>query len=76
MTRPSIFLIVLSLTSTALADSATDEAFRNLADEYISDLNNLSPVNATLIGDHAADGELDQVDAAGREESLVLLRVY
>ena len=76
MTRPSIFLIVLSLTSTALADSATDEAFRNLADEYISDLTNLSPVNATLIGDHAADGELDQVDAAGREESLVLLREY
>jgi uncharacterized protein (DUF885 family) len=60
----------------AQADSATDEAFRNLADEYISDLSNFSPVYATLIGDHTADGELDRVDAAGREESLALLQEY
>ena len=60
----------------AHSDSATDVAFRNLADEYISDLTNFSPVYATLIGDHSADGELDRVDAAGREESLELLREY
>ena len=60
----------------AQADSATDIAFRNLADEYISDLTNFSPVYATLVGDHSADGELDRVDAAGREESLELLREY
>ena len=39
----------------AHADSATDEAFQNLADEYISDLTSFSPVYATLIGDHSAD---------------------
>jgi uncharacterized protein (DUF885 family) len=74
--RFSIFLIVLFIAPMAQADSATDEAFRNLADEYISDLTNFSPVYATLIGDHSADGELDRVDAAGREESLALLREY
>ena len=60
----------------AVAGSATDEAFRNLADEYISDLTNFSPVYATMIGDHSADGELDNVDSAARNESLALLREY
>jgi uncharacterized protein (DUF885 family) len=70
------FLIALCITTTVQADSATDEAFRNLADEYLSDLTNFSPVYATLIGDHSADGMLDEVDAAGREETLALLREY
>ncbi len=69
-------IALLSLATAALADSATDAAFRNLADEYLADLGNLSPVNATLIGDHATDHELDQVDAAAREETLALLREY
>jgi uncharacterized protein (DUF885 family) len=69
-------LVVLCLTTVAQADSATDEAFQNLANEYLGDLTSFSPVYATLIGDHSADGELDQVDAAGREETLVLLREY
>jgi uncharacterized protein (DUF885 family) len=64
------------LTASVCAASATDNAFQNLADEFISDLSNFSPVNATSIGDHSADGELDQVDAAAREESLTLLREY
>ena len=69
-------LVVLCLTTVAQADSATDEAFQNLANEYLGDLTSFSAVYATLIGDHSADGELDQVDAAGREETLVLLREY
>jgi len=70
------FVVALCITTTAQADSATDEAFQNLADEYLSELTSFSPIYATLIGDHSADGELDQVDTAGREESLVLLREY
>lgn len=64
------------LAASAHADTPTDEAFQNLADEYLSDLTNFSPVYATAIGDHSADGELDQVDAAGRAKSLKLLRKY
>jgi uncharacterized protein (DUF885 family) len=70
------FLVAFCITTTAQANSATDEAFQNLADEYLSELTSFSPVYATLIGDHSADGELDEVDAAGREETLVLLREY
>ena len=69
--------LALSLLATGtLAASATDRAFQNIADEYIADLTNFSPVYATMIGDHSADGELDEVDAAAREEGLTLLREY
>jgi len=71
----SVFLMSL-LAASAYAGTPTDEAFQNLADEYISDLTNFSPVTATAIGDHSADDELDQVDAAGRAERLDLLRQY
>jgi uncharacterized protein (DUF885 family) len=67
----SIFLIsAITLAAT------TDEAFENLASEYISDLSNFSPVYATLIGDHTTDGKLDQVDDAARAETRVLLGEY
>ena len=66
----------MPLIATAQADTATDEAFQNLADEFIADLANLSPVSATLIGVHDADDRLDNVDSAAREENLELLREY
>lgn len=73
--------IVLALTfsiiaGTAIAATASDEAFENLANEYISDLGNLSPVKATLIGEHSSDGLLDEVDDAGRAETRELLSEY
>ncbi len=75
--RQLILAAALSLVAaSAVADPLTDEAFENLAYEYIDDLANLSPVNATLIGDHSADGELDRVDAAARDELRTLLEEY
>jgi uncharacterized protein (DUF885 family) len=69
-------LLTTLLATFAYAGTPTDEVFENLADEYISDLTNFSPVYATMIGDHSADDELDQVDAAGRAEVLDLYRQY
>ena len=69
-------ICLLFSASIAAADTATDEAFQNLADEYISDLTNFSPVYATYIGDHSADHKLDQVDARSRAEGLELVREY
>ncbi|MGI9233479.1 MAG: DUF885 domain-containing protein [Woeseiaceae bacterium] len=63
------------MAATAPAEMA-DEAFENLANEYISDLSNLSPVTATLLGDHAADGRIDQVDTTARNETRALLNDY
>jgi len=73
--RLTFFLIVCGFAGHAAASPA-DEAFENLANEYLSDLTNFSPVVATLIGDHSADGELDRVDAAAREETRELLQDY
>ncbi len=70
-------LLVLSLLAgSAAVATPIDEAFENLGAEYISDLPNLSPVTATLIGDHSADDELDRVDAESREERRILLNEY
>jgi uncharacterized protein (DUF885 family) len=69
-------LLVILIGASASAATATDEAFQNLADEYISDLSNFSPVSATLIGDHSADDKLDQVDEAARVEARALLVQY
>ncbi len=70
-------LLILSLLPGGIAfASPSDEAFENLASEYISDLGNFSPVTATLIGDHTADGELDRVDAEARKETRALLNEY
>ena len=76
MNRPVRALLISLLATSAYAGTPTDEAFGNLADEYISDLPNFSPATATVIGDHSADDELDRVDDAARAESLVLLREY
>ncbi len=74
--RHLIFLLAhLLLAASALAQTA-DEAFDNLASEYLGDLINISPVYATLLGDHGADGQLDQVDDAARAETRSLLGEY
>ncbi|MGB5333843.1 MAG: DUF885 domain-containing protein [Woeseiaceae bacterium] len=76
MKRLTFALTVFLLAGTAIAATAADQAFENLASEYISDLTNFSPVYATLIGDHAADGQLDQVDDGARKETRTLLSDY
>ena len=76
MKRLTFALTIFLLAGTAVAATTADQAFENLASEYISDLTNFSPVNATLIGDHAADGQLDQVDDNSRKETRALLSDY
>ena len=71
-----VVIALFSFATTVCARSATDEAFENLADEYISDLSNFSPVYATLVGDHSADHKLDHVGAAARLETRELLTEY
>lgn len=56
--------------------SADDVAFGTLADAYVNDLPNFSPVWATQIGDHRADHKLDEVDGAARDATRKLLNRY
>jgi len=72
--KKSLFVLTLTLlASDTLAASAADEAFENLAEEFVSDLINFSPVNATRLGDHRADNKLDHVSAEAR---TTLRRMY
>jgi uncharacterized protein (DUF885 family) len=74
LTAASACLILL-LANPAGAQSA-DAAFEGLAESYVSDLNNFSPVYATVIGDHSADHLLDDVDASARNKSRALYEEY
>lgn len=44
-----------------------DQAFEELGARYIDAMTELDPVFATRIGDHAHDGDLPDISAAGRE---------
>ncbi|MFQ5608636.1 MAG: DUF885 domain-containing protein [Woeseiaceae bacterium] len=76
MKRLILLLFLLPVAATAEERSAADEAFENLAHEYVSDLVNFSPVGATAIGDHSADDRLDEVDADARARSNRLYTDY
>jgi len=73
--RSLLSLLIICWTTVGFAATA-DEAFENLAEEYISDLGNLSPVYATLLGEHSADSKLDHVDDDARAETRSLLNEY
>ena len=66
------FFVLLGCVPVAHAQSDADSAFESLAAAFVNDLPALSPVNATLSGDHRQDGTLDQVDGEGRAATVRL----
>lgn len=56
--------------------SPADEAFEQLAAEYIDGLPEFSPVRATSVGDHRADDRLDQVNDAARTRNARQYRKF
>ena len=66
------FFVLLGCVPVAHAQSDADSAFESVAAAFVDDLPALSPVNATLSGDHRQDGTLDQVDSEGRAATVRL----
>ncbi len=66
------FFVLLGCVQVAHAQSDADSAFERVAAAFVNDLPALSPVNATLSGDHRQDGTLDQVDSEGRAATVRL----
>ncbi len=62
----SLACCLLSLASGVTF--ASDGEFEQLANDYLASLPKLSPVNATAMGDHRADAQIDNVSTAGRSE--------
>ena len=67
--RLAIAFLLMCFSASATAQSTADEAFENLAQQYLGELPGLSPVSATYIGDHSADDQLDQASSAARQQT-------
>jgi len=76
MIRFLAVFVVFSISVVSQAAGSADAEFASLADRYINGLAGRSPVNATLVGDHSADHELDHVDGAARDRVLALYGQY
>ncbi|MCH6550382.1 MAG: DUF885 domain-containing protein, partial [Proteobacteria bacterium] len=66
------FFVLLGCVPVAHAQSDADSAFESVAAAFVNDLPALSPVSATLSGDHRQDDILDQVDSDGRAATVRL----
>lgn len=66
------FFVLLGCVPVAHAQSDADSAFESVAAAFVNDLPALSPVSATLSGDHRQDDILDQVDSDGRGTTVRL----
>ena len=66
------FFVLLGCVPVAHAQSDADSAFESVAAAFVDDLPALSPVSATLSGDHRQDDILDQVDSDGRAATVRL----
>jgi uncharacterized protein (DUF885 family) len=54
------------------APTATDMTFETISKRYLDEMMALTPVNATSLGDHRFDSELDDVSAAGYDGRAIL----
>lgn len=78
--RPGVLLAFLCLMSsgchtgrtpaTPAGASAEDARFADLSRRWLDGMLALSPVDATQIGDHRFDAEVDDMSAAGRQRRL------
>jgi uncharacterized protein (DUF885 family) len=55
---------------TAVADSPSDQAFAKLGQRYLAEFVEFSPVQATAIGDHRFDSQLNDISKAARTRQL------
>jgi uncharacterized protein (DUF885 family) len=56
----------------SLAPTATDAAFEAVSKRYLDEMIALTPVNATSLGDHRFDAELDDVSVKGYDQRVAL----
>jgi uncharacterized protein (DUF885 family) len=79
MKKPALFLASTLLSACAAAPSfkATDASLDTLVEEYFESQLELSPMNATAIGDSRYDDRLDETTTPGfREKVLGLQRAF
>ena len=60
--------------AAASATGTADARFEALGARFVDEFGRYSPVYATALGDHRFDGDLDDLSAAGRGQSLAWVR--
>jgi uncharacterized protein (DUF885 family) len=65
-----IFALSASFAHPAAAHGDTNATFEALGKRYLDEFGRYTPVNATALGDHRYDGDLDDLGAAGRAKTL------
>lgn len=72
-----LFVAVLAFAPVASAiEVEMNSNFERLGEQYIKQLAEFSPVQATALGDHRFDGQLDAVDEAARGKRQEWLRKF
>ncbi len=74
-----ILLVALSQMAGSMMVSAgisPDEQFEKLAASYLDEFPALSPVSATMLGDHRFDSQLDMVSVGMRAQKRAFCRKY
>jgi uncharacterized protein (DUF885 family) len=66
----ALVTLLLLAPLVAPAQESADRNFENIAERFVNTLPELSPVDATLLGDHRRDDEIDDVSRKGRERRL------
>lgn len=69
-------ILALPLRSLPGDELTMDTRFQNLGAEYINRFAAFSPVQATSLGDHRFDGQLDQISESARTEKLDWIRSF
>jgi len=66
--------LVVQVQAAPAQPAAADARFEALGTRFIAEFGRYSPVNATALGDHRFDGDLDDLSAAGRAQNAAWVR--
>lgn len=72
----TLLLAMCSFAEDGTGDPAMDKVFDELGKRYVNQFPELSPVAATLLGDHRFDGRLDEISPAARARSAGFNRQF
>ncbi len=71
-----LLITLLYFCCSAVLAQSTDHRFDDLANRFVDEFPALSPVNATKLGDHRYDGELDDISNGARAKASTFYRQY
>jgi uncharacterized protein (DUF885 family) len=70
----TLLALVVQVQAAPAQPAAADARFEALGTRFIAEFGRYSPVDATALGDHRFDGDLDDLSAAGRAQNAAWVR--